>query len=106
MIVLEWYPNFSVFKIVRCFIIRNGEKSVKTSRKISKCARLVSHTSPFVCMLHISQIKMGIAAHFISMTLILKHFFHFKMGQSKKIAPFHFYHAMFENGSCHPGELA
>jgi hypothetical protein len=25
--------------------------------KISKCARLVSHTSPYVCMLNISQIK-------------------------------------------------
>jgi hypothetical protein len=71
--VLDGSPNFSVFKIVKHFILLKWWKRVKNSLKISKCARLVGHTSLLVCILHISQIKMGAAAHFMSMTLILKH---------------------------------
>jgi hypothetical protein len=58
MIVLDWSPNFSVFKIVKHFIILKWWKIVKISMNMSKCARLSGHTSLLLCILNISQIDL------------------------------------------------
>jgi hypothetical protein len=73
--MLDWSPIFAVLKIVKWFIIFNGEKPLKVSTKSCNCARPVwPHMSILVCILNIFQKENGYSGSFYVKDPISKHF--------------------------------
>jgi hypothetical protein len=71
--------------------------------KINKCARLVGHTSPFVRLLNMSQIKMGSSLFYINGPYFKTFYFILKWVKARKLPHFIFIMLCFKMVVATPG---